>query len=168
MIEGTRGPSSDLVGLPVGSEVEDESLAAAARARFRTDGMVGIEPDHQMRLALRPDEQLLAVRQAAGVERLIDGVRSMLSGPLAITNDRLLVVDGQAVTLASFDELDDVTLVTDRLLVMLTTGVGLTIDAVNPRLLRVELAAARARWSDGQVAAPANDGSELEADQPRR
>jgi hypothetical protein len=77
----------------------------------------------------------------------------MLSGPLAITNSRLLVIDGQPVTLASFDELDDVTLVTDRLLVMLTSGVGLTIDAVNPRLLRVELAAARARWSDGQPAA---------------
>jgi hypothetical protein len=168
MIDGTRGPSSDLVGLPVDSEVEDESLAATARARFRKDGMVGIEPDHQMRSALRPDEQLLAVRQAAGVELLIDGVRSMLSGPLAITNDRLLVIDGQAVTLASFDELDDVTLVTDRLLVMLTTGVGLTIDAVNPRLLRVELAAARARWSDGQLATTANGASGFDADQPRR
>jgi hypothetical protein len=136
--------------------------------RFRTDGMATIEPDHQMRSALRPDEQLLAVRQAAGVERLVDGVRSMLSGPLAITNNRLLLVDGQPVTLASFDELDDVTLVTDRLLVMLTSGVGFTIDAVNPRLLRVELAAARARWSDGQVAVSSNDGSAPEADQPRR
>jgi hypothetical protein len=168
VIEGTRGPVSDLVGLTVDSDADDESLAAAARARFRTDGMVGIEPDHQMRSALRPDEQLLAVRHAAGVERLIDGVRSTLSGPLAITNSRLLVVDGQPVTLASFDELDDVTLVTDRLLVMLTTGVGLTIDAANPRLLRVELAAARARWSDGQLAASAHGTSELEADQPRR
>jgi hypothetical protein len=167
MIERTGGPSSDLVGLPVDSDIEDESLAAAARARFRTDGMVTIEPDHQMRSALRPDEQLLAVRQAAGVERLIDGVRSILSGPLAITSNRLLVVDGQPVTLASFDELDDVTLVTDRLLVMLTSGVGLTIDAINPRLLRVELAAARARWSDGQVAT-SNDASEFEADQSRR
>jgi hypothetical protein len=153
VIDGTRGPSSDLVGQMVDSDADDETLAAAARTRFRTDGMVGIEPDRQMRSALGPDEQLLAVRQAAGVERLIDGVRSMLSGPLAITNSRLLVIDGQPVTLASFDELDDVTLVTDRLLVMLTSGVGLTIDAVNPRLLRVELAAARARWSDGQPAA---------------
>jgi hypothetical protein len=168
MIEGTGGPSSDLIDPTVDGHIDDESLAAAARAPFRTHGMVGIEPDHQMRSALRPDEQLLAVRQAAGVERLIDGVRSMLSGPLAITNNRLLVVDGQPVTLASFDELDEVTLVTDRLLVMLTTGVGLMIDAVNPRLLRVELAAARARWSDGQLAASANDASELEADQPRR
>jgi hypothetical protein len=154
MEETGRGHISDLVGAMVDSDNEDETLAAAARARYRTGGVVTIEPDQVMRAALQSDEQLLAVRRASEVERLIDGVRSPISGTLAITNKRLLVLDGSTVTLASLDELDDVTLVTDRLLVMLTNGAGLTIDAAHPRLLRVELAEARARWS--------------ETDQPRR
>ena len=130
--------------------------------------MAGIEPDDDMRPAMEPDEELLAVRHTAGIERLMDGVRSVLSGPLAITNSRLFVVDGQAVTLASFDELEDVTLVTNRLLVMLTSGVGLTIDAAHPQLLRVELAAARARSSDAHLAASTMDGSNAGTDQPLR
>jgi hypothetical protein len=161
-----RGPSSELVGLPIDTDVEDETLAAAARARFRTDGMLSIEPDDEMRSALRSDEHVLAVRQTADVERLIDGVRSLVSGPLAITNRRLMVLDGQPVTLAGLDELDDVTVATDQLLVMLTSGVGLRIDAAHPRLLRVELAEARARWSDGRLGS--SDATESETDQPRR
>jgi hypothetical protein len=167
MIDGTgRVPSSDL-GLPVDTDVEDEALAAAARTRFRTDGMVSIEPDHQMRLTLRSGEQVLAVREQAVIERMIDGVRTLVTGPLAITNKRLVVVDGQPVTLASLNELDDVTLATNRLLVMLTSGVGLRIEAAHPRLLRVELSEARARWSDGQPTS-SNDPSESEPDHPRR
>ena len=169
MIEETgRGLSSSLVGPQLDADIEDEALAAAARARYRTDGLVSIEPDPQMRSVLGSDEQLLAVRQTVEVERMTDGVRSALSGPLAVTSKRLFVVDGQPVTLASLGELEDVTLATRRLLVMLTNGVGFTIDALNPRLLRVEMAEARARWSDGQEAASPKEGSVSEGEGSRR
>ena len=112
MIEETGlGLFSDLVGAPAESDrdLEDEGLAADARARYRTGDMIEIEPDEEMRSLLASDEQLIAIRETADVERLIDGVRSPVSGLLAITDKRLLLVDGQATALASIDELEDAT-----------------------------------------------------------
>jgi hypothetical protein len=128
----------------IDAESDDEVLARAARARYRADGIGSMEPDDGMRSALGLDEHLLAVRQTASVKRLSDGGKSPLSGRLAVTSQRLLVLDAQPLTLALLDDLDEVTLVSDRLLVMLTSGDGFTITAPNPMLLRVELAAARA------------------------
>jgi hypothetical protein len=130
------------------ADLDDEALARAARARYRKDGIGSIDGDEGMRSALAGDEELLAIRQTASVERLSDAGRSPVSGRLAITTERLFMLDAQPPTLASLDELDEVTLVRDRLLVMLTSGAGFTITAPQPMLLRVELAAARARRLD--------------------
>ena len=112
---------ADHVGAGIDADMEDDALARAARARFRSDGIGSIEPDQGMRSALGGDEELLAVRQNASVERLAAGARPE-SGRLAITTERIFLLDGHAVTLATLEELDDVTLVTDRLLVMLTAA----------------------------------------------
>lgn len=134
----------DSIAPGIDAESDDEALARAARARYRADGIGRLEPDDGIRSALGFDEHLLAVRQTVAVERLSDGGRSPLFGRLAITSERLFVLDDQPLTLALLDELDEVTLVRNRLLVMLTSGDGFTITAPNPMLLRVELAAARA------------------------
>ncbi len=158
--EGPSGHAS------IDADVEDDALATAARARYRQDGIVGIEPDHRDALSTRGDEQLLAVRQSASVERLSDGARP-ISGRLAITTERIFMLDGQTDTLATLDELDDVTLVSDRLLVMLTSGAGFRINAPQPKLLRVELAAARANRLDRQTAASSSTGPSAPTDLPR-
>ena len=150
----------------IDADTEDNALATAARARYRQDGIVGIEPDSGMRSALGGDEQLLAVRQSASVEHLSDGARP-ISGRLAITTERIFMLDGQTNTLATLDELDDVTLVSDRLLVMLTSGAGFRINAPQPKLLRVELAAARANRLDRQTAASSSTGPSAPTDLPR-
>jgi hypothetical protein len=147
--ETVQIPISDRLPSGMAADVDDEALANAARARYRTDGIGSIEPDDGMRSALGSDEELLAVRQTASVERLSDEGRSPLTGRLAITTQRLLMLDAQPETLASLDDLDEVTLVSDRLLVMLTSGAGFTITVSQPMLLRVELAAARARRLPG-------------------
>jgi len=160
-IPGTAGPG-------LATDIEDEALATAARARYRTFGMVRIEPDGGMSAALWADEHLLAVRQAASVERPSRDARSAQSGRLAITTRRVLLVDAEPVTLASLEELDDVALVSDRLLVTLTSGTGFTIKVPHPRLLRVVLAEARASRLDAQVEASSKPASELPAEAPRR
>jgi hypothetical protein len=139
-------PASMLDGLVPGvdAEPDDESLARAARERYRREGIPSITPDIGWRSALSLEEQLLAVRQTAVIERLSDRQTSPLSGRLAITTQRLVLLDGEPLTLAFLEDLEEVTLVRDRLLVMLRSGDGFTITAAQPMLLRVELAAARA------------------------
>ena len=148
-------------------DFEDEALAAAARVRYRTDGLASIEPDGDMRSALDADEQLLAVRETVSIDhRPIDG-SPLTSGRLAITTKRLMVVDERALTLASFEELDDVMVVRDRLVVTLRDGSGFTVTAVQPRLLRVQLAEARARRLD-QTRASSTTAPETGSDLRRR
>jgi hypothetical protein len=136
---------TDLDGTTLDADLEDEALARAARAHYRREGIPIIEPDGAIRSALCSDEQVLAFRPGASVERLLEaGGGSPVSGPLAVTTERLLFIDGRPMTLASLEELDDVSLATDRLLVLLTSGTGFRISTARPRLLRVQLAEARA------------------------
>lgn len=167
MIQETgRAPS----GAPVAAsdEDEDEALAGAERVRYRTDGIVRIEPDHGIRSALGHDEGLLALRETASIVRRPHGESSPLSGRLAITTERLIMVDELSTTLASLEDLDDVTLVADRLLVLLTSETGFTIQTTHPRLLRVQLAEARASRRDRHTGASSDTASEVPSDLPFR
>jgi hypothetical protein len=167
MIEDPDLSSSGPAVTRLDLDLEDEALAAAARARYRTDGLPGIEPDGDMRSALDDDEQLLAVRETVTIDqRPMDG-SPPASGRLAITTKRLMVVDERPLTLASFEELDDVMVVGDQLVVTLRSGSGFTVTAIQPRLLRVQLAEARARRLD-QTRASSNAASEVPSDLRRR
>ena len=148
MIDGPDLSSSGSAGARLDPAVEDEALAAAARVRYRTDGLASIEPDGVLGSALDDDEQLLAVRETASIDHRPPDGSPPATGRLALTSKRLMVVDQRPVTLASLEELDDVMLVADRLVVMLTSGSVFTVTAVQPRLLRVQLAEARARRLD--------------------
>lgn len=149
------------------AEAEDEALAAAARTYYRRAGLAAIEPDDGLRPALQSDERLLAVRKTASIDHRPHSGLSSQSGPLAITTERLVMIDRQIETLASYDELDDVTLARDRILVVLTTGAGFTIRSCHPQLLRVQLAEARASRIDRQAGVSSNTPA-FPTDLPRR
>lgn len=147
----------------------DEALAGAARAGYVRDGVVGIVPDDAVRATLATDERLVAIVDIVAVESTSLDDRAGISGRMAITTDRVIMLDGPAVTLASLDDLDDVTLTSDRLLVSLIGGGGFLIRAALPNLVRVHLAAARANWRARQRAdASSPSRTALPSGLPRR
>jgi hypothetical protein len=165
MIEEAGGTlPGDPIGPTPDPDLEDEALAAEARARYRTDGISTIEPDGSIRSALWAGEKVLAFRPGASIEHLSQRTAVPVMGPLAVTTERLLFIDGAPMTLAALEELDDVTVSTDRLMVMLTSGSGFAISAPQPRLLRVQLAEARASRLDGQTVASSRGTSEKPRD----
>ncbi len=166
--ESPRASSAAPCGHTLDADAEDEALARAARRRYRTYGIASIEPGHGMRLALMGDEQLVAVRAEASIQDDPKASSSPLHGWLAITTKRMMIIAGHPVTVASLDELDDVTLTTDRLLVTLKTGSGFAVKACHPRLLRVQLAEARASRSDDQSGASSSETADLSSAPSRR
>ena len=65
-------------------------------------------------------------------------------------------------TIVALDDMDDVIVATGQLHVTVVGGSGFTIETPYPRLLRVQLAEARARRVDGQagrLGEPATDDS---------
>lgn len=146
---------------------EDEALASAARALYLRQGIASIEPDRRIRSALGRQERLLAVRRPATIHRVALGRGVQISGELAVTTERLILMKRQSVTIAYLDELEDVTLIVGRLEVILTNGDAFAIKAYQPRLLRVQLAAGRAQWLDDQVGASPKAASAARGDLPR-
>lgn len=132
---------------------EDEALAAAARARFRNGRRDGVEADDELRGALDDGEDVVATGDGAVVYNGVRGGRRV-DGPLAVTTTRLIAVGPPATTIASLDDMDDAIVATGQLHVTVTDGSGFTVETPYPRLLRVQLAEARARRADGQAEGP--------------
>ena len=148
--EAPDGQSSRLLD----PDAEDEAWAAAARAEYRRTGLKAIESDAAGAWSLREDERLLAIRTVALIDPRPRTGMAPRTGRLAITTERLLMDDDPALTLASFEDLDDTNLAADQILVALTGGTGFAITACHPRLLRVQLAEARASRVERQAGAP--------------
>jgi hypothetical protein len=122
----------------------DEREAEQARARYREAGLPAVTPDPQIAAALLADEAVVEVRQAATIGRhLADDAVETLVGRLYLTTRRLVLL-GQRAFHVPLDDIDELALAGERLLVTLNDGTGLAIDAGGPRLLRVQVAAARA------------------------
>jgi hypothetical protein len=125
----------------------DEAAADEARERYRIQAMPALEPDARIARLLALDEHVVAVRRSAMLDRRqpVTGshVPAGVGGDLYVTSRRLVLVG--RLTL-SFDllEIDDATLSGERLLLIVRDGAGLSLDVERPRLLRVEIAAARA------------------------
>ena len=66
-----------------------------------------------------------------------------LGGDLYLTTLRLILA-GRLTLAFELDEIEDVMLSGERLLLVMKGGQGLSLDVGQPRLLRVEIAAARA------------------------
>ena len=121
--------------------------AAIARARYRIEGPPRLEPDERLATLVEHDEWVIAVRTPAILDRREqrpgEPARPGLGGQLAVTSRRLIWAGRQVLTF-ELAEVDEIVLSGDRLLVVMRDGVGVALDVDQPRLLRVEISAARA------------------------
>jgi len=128
--------------------VRDETLADEARERYRTAGLPELEPSALLGM-LNPGERLHAVHRMAMLEvgwRGATGADPNLphGGTLYVTSQRLVHRGTQDGTW-SFGDIDEMAVALERLLlVRMRDGSDLAIEVDQPRLLRVQLAAALA------------------------
>jgi hypothetical protein len=135
----------------------DETLADEARERYRTSGLPELEPSALMGL-LNPGERLHAVHRMAMLEegwRGATGADPNLphGGTLYVTSQRLVHRGtGTQDGIWSFGEIEEMAVALERLLlVRMRDGSDLAIEVDQPRLLRVQLAAALAASRSGEL-----------------
>jgi hypothetical protein len=123
----------------------DEMAANAARERLLLQPMADLDPDPQIAPLLAEDERVLAVRHAAMLDRRMPASSAPpgLAGDFYVTSRRAILVGHVTVALA-LEDIEDVILSGERLLLAMRDGGGLRLDVAHPRVLRVEIAAARA------------------------
>lgn len=126
---------------------EDEAAADAARERYRNQPMTAIRPDPRVAARLAPGEVVFATRMPAILDRREPrpdtGAPTGLAGELYVTSRRLILL-GRVRLSIDLDAIDEAVMSGERLLLALRDGRGVAIAAARPRLLRVEIAAARA------------------------
>ena len=124
----------------------DEAAADEARDRYRTEPLATFAPDARVAPLLGSGECLVAVRRSAVFDRrqpvLGSDVPTGLGGDLYLTTRRLILI-GRLTLAFELDEIEDAMLSGERLLLVMKGGQGLSLDVAWPRLLRVEIAAAR-------------------------
>jgi hypothetical protein len=125
----------------------DESAADEARERYRTQPMNVLAPDDRIAPLLVPGEQVVAVRRGVVLDRRQPAPGSDspvgLAGDLYLTSRRLVLV-GRLTLSFDLDRMDEAMLSGDTLLLVMHDGQGASLEVAEPRLLRVEIAAARA------------------------
>jgi hypothetical protein len=147
--EGTAGEGPALRdAAAIASRVaEDQAEADRARDRFRGEPMAALEPDARIAPLLELDEQVVAMRRSALLERRQpppgSDAPSGIAGDLYLTSRRLVLV-GRLTLSFELADIEQVMLAGERLLLVMRDGQGAMVDAPGPRLLRVEIAAARA------------------------
>lgn len=120
----------------------DEAAADAERARLAAGALPDVSEEAAGALELHPSEVVHAIRQVA----LIEGSSGQTpwGGTLYLTSQRL-VHAGQTVREVELTDIAEIAVALERvLLVDLADGSDLAIEVDQPRLLRVQLAAARA------------------------
>jgi hypothetical protein len=122
--------------------MDDDAAAGAARARIRRHGLVPLQPDALAASVVPCGEHLFAVRPGARIECSAPSGPSM-TGTLYLTARRLVLAGGQRFEVP-LEEIRDTGIAGDLLLLLLRGGGAVAIGVDRPRLLRVEVAAARA------------------------
>lgn len=128
----------------VGHAQHDERAATDARARYRADGIAPLASDAQLLPHLADGELMLAMRPNSLLEDCGPSERSenpRTGGALYLTNRRLLQL-GRNSTSIELRLIEELALAGERLLVTLRDGHGFAIDLPEPRLFRVQIAAA--------------------------
>jgi hypothetical protein len=121
----------------------DEAAADAERERLRTEGLPVLPLTAEEAIQLRPGEVVHAERRAALLERRRDG--APIGGVLYLTSHRLLHLGAAGLQEISLTDIADVGVALERLLLVEgTDGSDLAIEVDAPRLLRVQVSAARA------------------------
>jgi hypothetical protein len=140
----------------------DEAAATRARVRFRIAEMPCVEDDEVGPDILDAGERLLAVRKRVALERREPPHEpgSGLPGTLYLTSLRLGLLGRHPVAIP-IEGIRDTAVVGQRLVVGLRDGHYVWIECEGPRLLRVEIAGARAL-------ARASRARSERPDQPRR
>ena len=122
----------------------DERAADEARAAYQATGLPPIERDANASAILNSGELLYAVRASALLEEAgaTDGQGLPKGGTLYLTSARLIHV-GNESTEAPLAEIDEMAVALERLvLIRLRDGSDLAVEVDQPRLLRVQIAAA--------------------------
>jgi hypothetical protein len=133
------------------TRADDEAAADVARDALRSAGAIPIEPDPPVAVLLGPGERVLAVRHARGVALLARAGSDVASQAceLYLTNRRLVVESPPFEVL--LDDIREVGVLDDEVLLLVDRAGGVRIRTDNPRVLRVEIAAARSARRAGAL-----------------
>jgi hypothetical protein len=146
VLPSTRGsPARDTA--PEESAARDEAAASMARRQYRAVGMTPLDADARIAGLLRSGERIFATRSPAFVSRRPspDGpiAPRVLKGDLYLTSERLIAT-GPTTVEADLEAIEEAVISGDQLLLVMHDGVGLLVEVDQPRLMRVQIAAARA------------------------
>lgn len=143
----------------------DRAAADLARVRYHRASMATLEPDEAMAPFLCPRERLLAVRRNVVLElseplagstvdtgSTVDRCRA---GDLCLTSRRLLVLS-HPVLCVELEWIEEIVMAGNQLLLTLGDRSGVRLEVTGPRLLRVEISAARAAARRAQGSEPGN------------
>ncbi|MEP6681455.1 MAG: hypothetical protein ABJB65_08255 [Chloroflexota bacterium] len=121
----------------------DEAAAAEARLRIEAEGLPTLAPDEAIAGELHDDEALYAQRSNAMLNRS-DGAGTLpgYAGTLYLTSRRLIHI-GHVTFSVSLAQIEELSVVGERLLLTLSNGEGVSLDVAEPRLLRVLIGMAR-------------------------
>jgi hypothetical protein len=142
-VEPMDGPALRDANAIAARVTADEVAADAERQRLISEPLPTIPALAEQVFQAWPDELIHAERRAALVERGNDLPPS--GGTLYVTSRRLVHVGNEAIEEIELDRIADMAVALERLLLVeLTDGSDLAIEVDQPRLLRVQVAAARA------------------------
>jgi hypothetical protein len=122
----------------------DRAAADEARLRLRERGIVPIEPDHRIATMLHPDEAVVTFRASVAIDRRVATREpdAGLQGDLYVTTDRVVHLGRSNLSL-DLDEISEAAIVGDTLRLVLDNESAVSLAVNDPRLLRVQIAAAR-------------------------
>jgi hypothetical protein len=129
----------------------DEAASDAARRWYRHHRIEPLAVDGPIRSLLGCEERVYVIRQASLVQPGRTAILGGTAGDLYVTSQRLLHVGEQTVGL-DLDAIGEVVLAVDGLSVTTTDGGSVVLLVDEPRLLRVQIAAARTAHKCGRKA----------------
>ena len=127
---------------PATPRLDDEAAADVARDQLRATGVIPIEPGPAIAVMLAPGEHLLTVRHMARVELLVGSDQPPTRDSALYLTDRRLVLMEPPLDL-SLGDIRDVEVVDGELMLLAEGSGGVRIHIDDPRVFRVEIAAAR-------------------------
>jgi hypothetical protein len=134
----------------------DEAAADEARQAYQAGGLPAIEPDAGAAAILHAGETLHSIHASALLEEagLTDGAALPRGGTLYLTSQRLIHTATEATELP-LPEIEEMAVALERLvLIRRRNGADIALEVDQPRLLRVQLAAAIAAERAGQATQP--------------
>ena len=139
---GRRDPAMSDAQAVLNRVERDEIAARAARDRLREGPMLPIDPDATISPLLHPGELVLSQRSAVLLNPPSgDPSIAGYGGALYVTSQRLIHT-GRLLVSIGLEQIREVSLAGERLLLTLDGGEGMSLEAEQPRLLRVEISAA--------------------------